>query len=406
MKLLHTADWHLGKKLEGFSRLPEQKEVLEEICIIAKSNNVDAILIAGDIYDTYNPPTEAVELFYKTVKRLSSNASIPVIVIAGNHDSPDRIEAPDPLAVENGIFLLGYPDSKLRLVDLDSGLKIINSEAGFAEFELPNSKGKLRVLFTPYANEQRLKKALDPENPEVELKQILQNKWETITSKYCDEKGVNILVSHHFFIEKGKKAIEDSDDEKPILYVGGAQAIETSLIPKQIQYTTLGHLHRYQNIGNDDKPVIYSGSPISYSFAEANQKKYVSIIEIDNDNITQLGRVPIEKGKKLLRKKFENIDEAVKWLSENQDALLELTIVADEYLSAIDRKRLYSAHNGIISIIPEIKNMNNAEDENNIIDLEQSREELFEKYFKYKKGQEAGDRILGLFREIVGRGER
>src|SRR6476660_3431294 len=98
MRLLHTADWHLGKKLERFSRLEEQKLALEEIIQIADEQEVDAILIAGDLFDNYNPASEAVELFYKTLKRLSKNGKRAVIAIAGNHDSPDRIEAPDPLA--------------------------------------------------------------------------------------------------------------------------------------------------------------------------------------------------------------------------------------------------------------------------------------------------------------------
>lgn len=401
MKLLHTADWHLGKKLESYSRLPEQKEVLEEICTIADNENVDVIVIAGDIYDTYNPPTDAVELFFRTVKRLSKNASRPVIVIAGNHDSPDRIEAADPLAIENGVFLLGYPDSSIKPIQLDSGLKIVRSTKGFIELTLPDNYEKLRVIFTPYANEQRLKKALDIDETESQLKGILHEKWESLSSKFCDENGINILVSHHFFVKDGQKAIEDTDDEKPILYVGGAQAIETSLIPKEIQYTALGHLHRYQNISDNENPVVYSGSPISYSFAESNQTKYISIAELEKNKPVNITKIELKKGKKLLKKKFEDIDLAVNWLSENQDVLVELTIIADEYLSAVDRKRLYSAHDGLMPIIPEIKNKDQLFEEE-IIDLDQNMEQLFSQYFKYKKGQDAGIRIKDLFKEIIG----
>ncbi|MCB0293286.1 MAG: exonuclease subunit SbcD, partial [Calditrichaeota bacterium] len=100
MKILHTADWHLGKRLERFSRLEEQREVLEEICGIAEQEAVDAVIIAGDIYDTFNPASEAVELFYKTVKRLADEGRRAVVAIAGNHDSPDRFAAPEPLARE------------------------------------------------------------------------------------------------------------------------------------------------------------------------------------------------------------------------------------------------------------------------------------------------------------------
>lgn len=111
IKILHTADWHLGKWLDNVSRLPEQKEVLEEICIIAERKEVDVVLIAGDLFDTYNPSAEAQELFYKTLRRLGNNGKRSVVAIAGNHDQPDRIEAPDHLARECGIIFIGYPNS-------------------------------------------------------------------------------------------------------------------------------------------------------------------------------------------------------------------------------------------------------------------------------------------------------
>ena len=109
MKILHTADWHLGKRLDDRSRLEEQQVVLQEICEIAEREGADAVLVAGDLFDTFNPPTEAVDLLYSTLKRLTADGHRPVIAIAGNHDSPDRIEAPDPLARACGIIFAGYP---------------------------------------------------------------------------------------------------------------------------------------------------------------------------------------------------------------------------------------------------------------------------------------------------------
>ena len=100
MKILHTADWHLGKRLENISRHEEQVAVLDEICQIADDRNVDAVIIAGDLFDVFSPPNESAELFFKTCKRLSNNGLRAVVAIAGNHDSPERIEAPEVLARE------------------------------------------------------------------------------------------------------------------------------------------------------------------------------------------------------------------------------------------------------------------------------------------------------------------
>ena len=400
MKILHTADWHLGKKLERYSRLEEQILVMDEICQIAENEQLDAVLIAGDIFDTFNPSTEALELFYKTVKRLSKNAKVPVIAIAGNHDSPDRIEAPDPLAKENGIFLIGYPNSKQKELQLDSGLKVNRSDDGFIEFMMPNSDLPLRIITTPYANEQRLKTAFSVENSEQELRELLKEKWDFLANKYCDKKGINILLSHHFFVKEGEKAIENSDDEKPILYIGGAHELYTNSIPENIHYTALGHLHRFQKVNGGNAPVVYSGSPLAYSFAEASQEKFVSIVSFNEKGIAKVNKHILKQGKKLIRKKFDDIDDAVTWLNENQNDLIELTIIADEYLSSVDRQRLSQSHSGIISIIPEIKNTGSNNNSESDIDLQQNMNQLFSQYFKSKFGQEPNDSIKSIFDEI------
>ena len=279
MKLLHTSDWHLGKRLENFSRLEEQKLVLNEICEIAERENVSAILISGDLFDTFNPATEAVELFYKNLKKLSDNGKRAVIAIAGNHDSPERIEAPDPLARECGIIFNGFPNSVIPVFELESGLKVLKSEAGFIELEFPAYAYPLRILMTPYANELRLKTYLGAEDAEEELRSVLKKHWESISTAHLGRPGVNILMAHLLFMTEGGEPPEEPEEEKPILHIGGAQAVFSENIPASIQYTALGHLHRKQTIDNRKSPVIYSGSPLAYSFSEANQDKYVLIID-------------------------------------------------------------------------------------------------------------------------------
>ena len=160
MKILHTADWHLGKKLDRFSRLEEQILVLEEIIEIADEKSVDLVLIAGDLFDNFNPSVEAIELFYKTLKRLTSNGKRPVIAISGNHDSPYLIDSPDPLARECGIILIGHPNAKVQSIELEH-FKITNSAAGFFELQLKNQNFPVRILHTPYASEVRLKEYLN-----------------------------------------------------------------------------------------------------------------------------------------------------------------------------------------------------------------------------------------------------
>ena len=402
MRILHTADWHLGKRLDDFPRLEEQREVMEEICEIAEQEAADVVLVAGDLFDTFNPPTEAVDLLYRTLKRLSAEGRRPVIAIAGNHDSPDRIEAADPLARECGILFAGYPHTEIPPYLLESGLRVLKSEKGFLELLLPGSSFPLRILFTPYANEYRLKTFLGLEESEKELRSILQERWQHLADSYCDQQGVNILLSHLFVVRRGDTLPEEPEEEKPILQVGGAQAIFTENIPSQIQYTALGHLHRMHFVEKGPSPVCYSGSPLSFSFAEAGQQKQLLMIDLEPGVAAVVRELPLTRSKMLLRKRAEGIDEALQWLSENRDALVELTIVTDSFLTAMERRALMAAHPGIVSIIPEVTDAEKlTESGQKQIDLTKGMEALFRDYFRHEKGQEPNDEIMQLFHEIV-----
>lgn len=257
MKLLHTSDWHLGKHLNNYERHREQQAVLQEICDIADRERVDAVIVAGDLFDGFNPPIESVDLFYKTLKRLANNGKRAVIAIAGNHDSPDRIEAPDPLARECGILFVGYPHTATPSFELETGLNVSQTDKGFVELRLPDCQEPLRLLLTPYANELRLKTYLGntPTDSDADkassatteaateeaLRGVLQQHWTALANRYCDNKGVNVLVTHLFVAKQGDDLPEEPEDERPILHVGGAQVVYTDSIPRQIQYTALGH---------------------------------------------------------------------------------------------------------------------------------------------------------------------
>ena len=402
MKLLHTADWHLGKRLDNFSRLEEQKAVLTEICDIADHENVDAVLISGDLFDTFNPATEAVELFYKTLKRLTKDGRRAVIAIAGNHDSPDRIEAPDPLARECGIIFAGYPNTTVAPLALETGLTITKSAEGFIELNLPAVKEPLRLLLNPYANEYRLKTYLGDENSEQKLRDLLSAKWAELASQYCDENGVNILIAHFFMVPEGSDVFDEPEGEKPILHVGGAQEIYTKNVPQQIQYVALGHLHQNQSVDDQTCPVVYSGSPLAFSFSEADQDKFVVLIEAKPGKTVTHRTVKLQKSRRLLRQRFEVIAEAVQWLQAHPDTLVELTIATETYLTSQERKQLLDAHEGVVAIIPEIKNADLLDDSHSQnIDLTRNIEDLFIDYFETRHGQKPNRRLLDLFKEVL-----
>lgn len=402
MKILHTADWHLGKKLDRFSRIGEQRAVMGEIVQIADAQKVDVVIIAGDLFDNFTPNTDAIELFYKTVKQLSLGGRRPVVAISGNHDAPKLIDAPDPLARECGIFLIGQPFALVTPIETQD-FKITHSSAGFIELQLASFPYPLRIIHTAYANEPRLREELEGDK-QLAINQFLSDKWQALAQEYCDSKGVNILTAHLFMNPKNGEFLEEPEGERPIR-IGNADMIYTNAIPLQMQYTALGHLHGFKNIGSEEKPIVYASSPLCYSFSEAGEQKYVAIIEAEPNKAAHLSKIPLTQGKPLVRKQFASIEAATSWLKENPNTWVELTLELKEYLRAEDRKRLYNTHEGIVFLIPKLllDTEHNPSAELSLQDINfENITPLFESYFKYKNGGIAPNQeILNLFNEAI-----
>lgn len=405
MRIIHTSDWHLGKWLDSVSRIEEQKEVLDEICTLCDEQNVDAIIVSGDLYDTFNPPVEAQELLYKTLKRLTKNATRPVIAIAGNHDSPDRIESPDSLARECGIIFVGYPNSQLTPFELETGLKVTRTDVGFLEITSPSFSAPLRVVAVPYANEYRMKSYMGCEDPETTMRETLQRQWSQISETYLDQHGVNILAAHLFVGKEGSPLPEEDLDEMKPINIGGAQVVYSNNFPTGLDYIALGHLHRKQTVDSKPCPIMYSGSPLAYSFGEANQKKMVICVDIEPGSPAVITPMELKTPKLLVRKGFTNIADAIEWLENNPEPLIELTIKTDIHLSSEEQKQLLQANTNIVQLILVLNKVNEAENiETETLDL--NRETLFVEYFKSQNNGIAPNEVLmNLFKEIIGEEE-
>lgn len=402
MKILHTADWHLGKKLQEHSRLEEQKEILDEIIQIAEEEKVDLILLAGDIFDSFNPSHDAIDLLYKKLKKLSNDGKRPIIAISGNHDSTQFIEAPDPLARELGIFFYSKYDSKIAIGQLDNGLEVINSEPGYMELKLPNFDFPIRIILAPYANETLLKTYLGENDREQKFRELLADKWRTLADKYCDPSGVNLFVGHFFFTKEGEPLLEEPESERPILHVGGTQALFTHNIPPQIQYAALGHLHRYHAVSKTPFPAVYSSSPLAYSFSEADQQKQVVVVELNPGLPAAYKPIGLTKGRPLFRKTFSELLPCLEWLEANPYCFIELTYETENSIDADTRKAIMKAHDGIVNLIPQIKNPQGQESLSlKAEDLEKDMVSLFKMYFKSERGQEPNDELLGIFKEVI-----
>ena len=212
MRILHTGDWHLGKNLEGQSRMDEQEKFLEDFVKIVEENNIDLIIIAGDVYDSSNPPARAEKMFYDTLKKLSKNGERITLVIAGNHDSPERLIAAGPLAMDHGIIMCGTP--KTIVPTGKYGIhEVLDSGEGFVEIEINNEKAV--ILTVPYPSEKRLNEVIydfmsDSEEKAKSYGEKVAEIFNMLKTHYRDD-TINLAVSHIFAMGS-----EESGSEKSI----------------------------------------------------------------------------------------------------------------------------------------------------------------------------------------------
>lgn len=393
MKFIHTSDWHIGKNLEGHSRLEEQEKFCNDFIKIVETNNIDMVIIAGDVYDTSNPPAGAETLFYRTVSRLADNGNRCVLVIAGNHDNPERLSAVTPLAKEQGIIILGYPLSSTTK-EKYNGYEIL--EAGEGYFKL-NIKGeKVTVITLPYPSEKRLNDAIRDVESEEELQKTYSSKIGDIFRKLeenFEEDSINIAVSH-LFVSGG----DPSDSERQI-QLGGSLVVDKHDLPQSAQYTALGHLHKPQK-ASERLNVYYSGSPLQYSVKERVYAKGANIVEIHAKEKPIIEQVYFNNYKPIEVFKCNGIEEALKVCEENKDRDIwsYFEIKTDEVISQENIKKMKSYLKDIIEIKPIIT----SEYEEEEIDLkEKSMAQLFSDFYKFKEKCEPRGELMDLFLNIV-----
>jgi exonuclease SbcD len=402
MKILHTADWHLGRKLEGHSRHSEQVQVLDDLCQIADDEAVQAIIIAGDIYDSYNPPAEAEALYYQTVVRLADSGRRAVVVIAGNHDSPERLLASNPYARGLGIVTLGYPSDIPRPFDNGSErVASVQTAPSFVRLRLPKCNRILSVLALPYPSETRLREVLSEITTADDIAAIDYSRriasFMNQRSQLLSEGDASIIASH-LYVTGG----DESESERRI-QVGGTYAVQASCFPPEADYVALGHLHRPQEMfGLSDLPIRYSGSILQYSFSEAEQQKEVTIITYEGTKATYYS-VPLNAGHQLRKITAHNLEHLEQQLeSVPTTDWLSINVAVDEPLSLEYMANLRKEHAGIIHCIPTYRQIQNTETNRRKVS-ELTLAEQFERFVNERYDEPCNEEILNLFLQLAER---
>ena len=392
MKFIHTSDWHLGKTLEGNSRLEEQEMFLNDFVDIVEQNDIDMVIIAGDIYDTSNPPAAAEKLFYKTICKLADDGNRCVVIISGNHDNPERLSAITPLAEEMGILVFGYPLSKTTEAKY-KGFEITQALEGCTKLNINGEKVTLITL--PYPSEKRLNEVIkgDTEREQqISYSKKVGDLFRKLEENF-EEDSINIAVSHLFVVGG-----ESTESERPI-ELGGSLLVQKSDLPQNSQYTALGHLHKPQK-ASERLNAYYSGSPIQYSKSERVYSKGAKIVEVHPGEDAIIEDIYFKKYKPIEVFKCKGIEEAINICEENKDKNIwsYFEIVTDEVINQKNIKTMKSLLKDIIEIKPII----NQSYEYEHVDMrEKTMKELFVEYYKFRNKVEPKGELLDLFLQIV-----
>lgn len=274
MRFLHISDLHIGKVVNDFSMLEEQKLILEQLVSLAAENKVDALVIAGDIYDRAIPPGEAVSLFDQFLTKLSDQ-EIQIIMISGNHDSPERISFGEHLLCARGVHIAGVWNRQAKRVFL-----------GDTEFVL-------FPFFKPVREEET--------DSNSAVARALERYWQQEQEESLEKQRV--LITHFFVTDQGKEpALSESETT---IHVGGLDNVEASLFDG-FDYVALGHIHRCQQIG--ERPVWYSGSTLKYSFGECGQEKCALLVNLE-EHRAEVTRLPLHPAKefRIIRGSLEEL---------------------------------------------------------------------------------------------------
>ena len=300
MKLIHLSDLHLGKRVNEFSMLEDQKDILNKIIAVIEKEQPDAVLIAGDVYDKSVPSAEAVELFDEFLVQLA-NTKTQVFIISGNHDSAER------LAFAN------------RLIDA-SGIHLAPVYRGeVTPFSFKDEYGTVDLYMLPFVKPANVRRFFQEE----EIRSYEDALKAAIRAMQVNEKNRSILITHQFVTGA---LVSDSED----LSVGGTDQVSAEVF-EAFDYVALGHLHRPQNVKEN---IRYCGTPLKYSFSEVNDVKSVTIAELKEKGSLSMWEIPLAPLHEMKEIKGNYADLTFKGYydahPELKDSYLHITLTDEE----------------------------------------------------------------------------
>lgn len=386
MRIFHMGDWHIGKLVNGFYMTEDQKYVIEQLYKAIEEKKPDVIIIAGDLYDRSIPPVQAVELLNDALRKIVKDLNTKVIALAGNHDSNERIGFASSLLYDSGLYMVGSLKNKIEKITLE------------------DESGKVNFYPIPYADVPYVRDLFEDEN--IKTYDLAMERIISEIHKDFNDAERNVAIAHGYVTQikdDDYELLEESDSEKP-LSIGGTDYINSKHF-ENFNYTALGHLHGPQKVGSDK--IRYSGSLMKYSFSEVNQRKGITIVDLDKD-----GNIHIEiydlKPRRDFRIKIGTLEEVLKSYDKDKEN-------NEDYIKVIlkDKGELLDPMAKIRSVYPNVMELTREERAirggsrtvaTNI--KERSKMSLFKSFYKDIMDEDCEEEALNIMERVMESAER
>jgi exonuclease SbcD len=420
MRLLHTSDWHLGQSLHNFERHYEHQRFLDWLLDAIVAEQADALLIAGDVYDNANPSAASQKQLYRFLRQAKERAPhLNLIIIAGNHDSPGRLDAPGPLLEAHGTRVIGAVQRNADGgIDVESMVLPLTGRSGEVEawcLAVPFLRpGDVPRIASPERHDPDLgpppaaAPAADPYLAGIAL--LYQQAFELAKSRQQD--GQAIIAMGHCHMVDGQMS---TDSERRII-IGGTEMLPTGIFDPAIAYAALGHLHLAQSVGKQEH-IRYCGSPLPLSFAELNYAHQILRIDLEGATVREIAPVPVPRAVELLRvpskpAPLPQVLEELAALSPpdapaEQQPYLEVRVLLEQPEPGL-RARIEAALEGKPVRLAKIETSTAARDssiDKEVLTLDQLEklkpDDIFKQLYQQRFGNEAPADQLSAFAELM-----
>lgn len=381
MRVLHTSDWHVGKRIGRYDRSDEYREVIDEVVAIADAENVDLILHSGDLFDRPLPPVDALDIGLDGLVRLTGGGDRPVVVIAGNHDSPGLFEALAPFLRRHAIHLVGdikRPDEGGVLeIDTAAGDAIVSCFPFLREGRAFHAWERVDEHYKKYADRLR----------------TIAEAYSRHADQVAGTEAVTFLVAH-FLVGGAKVHGHGAPRGERELHMGEAYTATPEAIPPGPQYVALGHIHAPQRVPGAKVPAEYAGSLLELDFGEAGEEKRVVIVDVEPGRPAKVRSVPLHGGRRLVRAR--GTWEELLARDDLHEAYLDLTVDTagpDTGLAESVREEF----DLVVKIRAEYPRAESERSERGARPLD----ELYAAYVEAETGAPPAAELLDTFREIM-----